>query len=115
MKVDTALRWTARTWGVASALLLIAFAFGGGEHLRFSAREAIAFLFFPVGVVAGFAIAWWRDLIGGLVTVGSLALFYVYLFGLGGGLPASPYFLLFAAPGFLHIAVALLAGRRHGG
>src|SRR5262245_8679976 len=45
------LRWTARVWGIASTLLLLAFAFGGRENLRFSASEAVAFLFFPVGVI----------------------------------------------------------------
>lgn len=111
MKPEVLLRWTARVWGVASTLLLLAFAFGGREHLRFTMDEFIAFLLFPVGVVAGFAIAWRRELTGGLVTVGSLALFYLYMFVLGGRW-VGPYFLVFAAPGFLHIASALLAARR---
>jgi hypothetical protein len=112
MKMVDILRWTARLWGIASALLLVAFAFGGGENLHFTVKTAIAFLFFPVGVVAGFMVAWWSDLAGGLITVGSLAVFYVYIFAIGGHLPTSPYFLLFAAPGFLHIAAALF---RRGG
>ena len=107
MRPETILRWTARAWGVASALLLIAFAFGGREHLRMAAGEAVGFLFFPVGVVVGFAIAWKRELAGGLFTVVSLALFYCWL----GRLWIGPYFLLFAAPGFLHIASALLPKR----
>src|SRR5688572_6196207 len=63
------LRWTARVWGIASTLLLLAFAFGGREHLRFSMIEAVAFLFFPLGIIAGFAVAWRRELAGGLVTI----------------------------------------------
>ena len=62
------MRWIARTWGIASALLLLVFAFGGREHLRFNVGEAIAFLLFPVGVIVGFVISWWRELTGGLVT-----------------------------------------------
>jgi len=62
-------------------------------------------------VIAGFAIAWRRELAGGLVTVGSLALFYLWLFVRDGRWPAGGYFLLFAAPGFLHVASALLAAR----
>lgn len=111
MRPAELVRWTARVWGVASALLLLAFAFGGREHLRFTAGEAIAFLLFPVGVVAGFAIAWRRELAGGLVTVGSLALFHLYEFVGSGRWWLGPYFLLFAAPGFLHVAAALM-GRR---
>ena len=54
---EVVLRWTARAWGIASALLLLAFAFGGREHIRLTAGEAIGFLLFPVGVIAGFAVA----------------------------------------------------------
>jgi hypothetical protein len=109
MRLEAVLRWSARVWGIASALLLLAFAFGGREHLRLTAGETLGFLLFPVGVIAGFAVSWRRELAGGLVTVGSLALFYLLLFARDGRLPAGPYFLLFAAPGFLHVASALLA------
>ena len=107
------LRWVARMWGIASGLLLLAFALGGREHLRFTAGEATAFLLFPVGVVAGFAIAWWRELAGGLVTIGCFSLLYAWLFAQSGRWPG-PYFILFAAPGFLHVASAIAnaVGRR---
>jgi hypothetical protein len=103
-----ALRWTARAWGVASGLLLLAFAFGGNEHLRFTAGEAIAFLLFPVGVIAGFVIAWSRELAGGLTTVGCFLLFSILLMAWSGR-PPGIYFFLFVAPGFLHIASAFLS------
>jgi hypothetical protein len=109
--VEIALRWVARAWGAASAALLFVFAFGGREHLRFTTDEAVTFLFFPVGVVVGFVLAWWRELAGGLVSVGSLVLFYVSLFAFTGRVPTTPWFLVFAAPGFLHIASAVIAAR----
>src|SRR5215471_12388570 len=105
-----ALRWIARIWGIASTLLLLAFAFGGHEHLRFTAGEAMLFLLFPVGVIAGFMIAWWRELTGGLVTVGCYLLFCPLLLASSGHWPGI-YFILFAAPGFLHIASSLLTRR----
>jgi hypothetical protein len=105
-----AARWIARTWGIASALLLLLFAFGGHEHLRFTAGEALAFLLFPVGVIAGFVIAWWRELTGGLVSVGCFFLFCLWLLAWSGRWPGI-YFILFAAPGFLHIASFLLSRR----
>lgn len=111
MRVEIVLRWIARMWGIASAALLFMFAFGGREHLRFTADEAVSFLFFPVGVVAGFALAWRRELAGGLVSVGSLVLFYFSLFVFAGRVPMTPWFLVFAAPGFLHIASAVIAAR----
>lgn len=105
------LGWVARAWGVASALLLFLFAFGGREHLRFTAGEAMAFLLFPVGVIAGFVISWWRELTGGLVTVGCFLVFCLFLHAWSGRWPGI-YFFLFTAPGFLHLANAVLA--RHG-
>ena len=110
MKADTVLRWTARAWGGASALLLCAFAFGGREHLRFAPAEAVAFLLFPIGVVVGFAIAWRRELAGGLMTVASFAAFSLYLFAWSGRWPCF-FFYLFAAPGLLHVAAALMPPR----
>ena len=98
--------------GIAGALLLLAFAFGGREHFRFTAAEAVGLLLFPVGVIVGFAVAWRRELVGGLVTISSLILFFLWLFARGGSSRGTPYFLLFAAPGFLHVASALIAGRR---
>jgi len=112
MRPDVVVRWVARAWSVASGLVLFAFVFGGGESLRPTGQQTIGLLLFPVGVVAGFAIAWWREAIGGLVTVGSLALFYVWMFAHDGRLPPSPYFLLLAAPGFLFLASAVVRGRR---
>lgn len=111
MTPEAILRWTARAWGVASTLLLCAFVFGGREHLQFTASEAVLFLFFPVGVVVGFAVAWWRELAGGLITVGSLAVFFLTVFAVSGRWLPGHYFLIFAAPGFLHVASAMLAAR----
>ena len=108
----TVVRWTARVWGIASTLLMMAFVFGGRENLRFTRASATLFLFFPVGVVVGFVVAWWRELAGGLVTVGSLAVFYLLFFARNGWVPSTPYFLLFAAPGFLHVISCLIASRR---
>lgn len=110
MRLATFLRWTARTLGIISALLLLAFAFGGGERLDLSGGEGLAFLLFPVGVMVGFAVAWWRDLAGGLIAIASLAAFYLSM-RTRGGWPPGPYFVLFAAPAFLHVASALVARR----
>jgi hypothetical protein len=46
MRLEIVLPWTARAWGIASALLLLAFAFGGPEHIRPTSGEAIGFLLF---------------------------------------------------------------------
>jgi len=112
MRPEVVLHWTARVWGIASALLLLAFAFGGREHFRFTAAEAVVLLLFSVGAIVGYMVAWRRALVGGLVTISSLILFFLWLFARGGSSRGTPYFLLFAGPGFLHVASALIAARR---
>ncbi len=112
MNAQLIVRWFARLWGLASTALLLAFMFGGEESMRPTAREAIALLCFPVGVMLGFAIAWRREGLGGAVSVVSLALFYVWMFVLNGKIPLTPYFLLFAGPGFLHLGNAVAGALR---
>src|SRR5947209_6704559 len=99
-----ATRWTARTWGILSFLLILAFFAGGAESMRPTFNEAVALLLFPVGVLVGFGIAWRWEAVGGLFSLTSLALFYLLLLAWSGRFPAGPYFLLFSAPGFLHLA-----------
>lgn len=111
-KLEVILRWTARIWGVGSTLLLLAFAFGGRENLRFTPSEFIAFLLFPIGAIVGFAVAWRRELLGGLIATVTFALFVVYLFAVSGRWPINVYFLALIAPGFIHLANAIFVARR---
>lgn len=111
MNAPLLLRWLARTGGLASTLLLLAFLFGGGEQFRPTTSEAVSLLFFPAGLIAGFVYAWWRDGLGGLISVVSLAFFYIWHYARAGQFPSGPYFLLFAAPAFLHLAAALASHR----
>jgi hypothetical protein len=108
MQPDIVLRWTARIWSIASTLFILAFLLPGEQFGKPTASEAVALLLFPVGVLLGFVIAWRREGLGGAITVGSLALFYIWMIALDGRLPSGPYFLLLAAPGFLYVASALL-------
>ncbi len=109
MKTSTILRWIARIWSLASLALLVLFAVGGGGGGGVpTATEAVALGFFPIGVAAGLLIAWRREGMGGVITVLSLAAFYLWLFLLDGRLTRGPYFLLFAAPGFLFLATGFL-------
>jgi hypothetical protein len=103
-----ALRILAHILGIVSTLLLLAFAFGGGESMRPKFTEAIGLLLFPGGVILGFAVAWWREGLGGWISVGSLALFYGWMYAVSGRLNIGPYFVLFALPGFLHVANSIL-------
>ncbi len=39
---------------------------------QISPKQWVGFLFFPVGVIAGMLLGWWREILGGAVTVVSL-------------------------------------------
>jgi hypothetical protein len=63
-----------------------------------SAAEIVMKLFFPVGVLAGNILGWWREGWGALVAGISLALFYLGDLVLTGTPPSGPFFALLASP-----------------
>lgn len=91
------IRWLARAASLASIGLLVAFATSGGNWP--TTLEWVLIACFPIGTVAGMAIAWWKEIAGGLVTLASLASFYAIATVAGGGPPTGPWFIAFAAPG----------------
>ena len=98
------IRWTARAWTVASIGLVLAFFVGEGFNpSQVKPREWVGLLFFPVGICAGMILAWWREGLGGSITVGSLLVFYMIHLATAGTLPKGWAWLAFAAPGFLFL------------
>jgi hypothetical protein len=72
------LRWLARILSLASIGILLLFLIGEGFNpaaVRF--KEGALLAFFPLGVVFGLAIAWWREGLGGAITAGSLLAFHL--------------------------------------
>ena len=97
-------RWVARVSTVASVGLLLAFVFGEPPTASQTTRsEWLALAFFPAGVCAGMILGWWREGLGGVVTVSSLAFFYSARLATTGTLPTGWAFLAFAAPGLLFL------------
>lgn len=94
----------ARIGSIASLTLLIVIFVGEGFHpSEISPNEWAGLLFFPVGVIIGMAIAWWKEGVGSVVTVASLLGFYLvwgYLLRnhIGGW-----FFIAFASPSFLFL------------
>jgi hypothetical protein len=73
--------------------------------------ELIGLFFFPCGLIVGLALAWYRELLGGLIAVGSVVCFYVIYEGLlHGGWPGW-WFIVFAAPGVLHLLHGMFSQR----
>lgn len=98
------LEWIARLASITSITLLVVLFIGEAFNpSQIGSKEWVGLLFFPIGVVTGMVIAWWNEGLGGVVTVASLALFYLvygYLFRnhIGGW-----WFVTFAAPGLLFL------------
>lgn len=96
------IRWTARAWTVASIGLILGFIVGEGINPSTPA-ESVGLLFFPVGICLGMVLAWWREGLGGSITVGSLLVFYTIHRVTAGTFPKGWAWLLFSAPGFLFL------------
>lgn len=108
--VQESVRWTARVLSVFSTAVLLLFLFGEPFPVEnITATQWVAFLLFPIGVVIGFAVAWWREGLGGSITVGSLLAFYlVFTTLMREPLTKGGWFLVFALPAFLFLLSALL-------
>ncbi|MFM8732487.1 MAG: hypothetical protein ACKOGJ_08270, partial [Phycisphaerales bacterium] len=89
------------------------FATSGGNWP--TALEWVLIACFPVGTVAGMAIAWRKEIVGGLVTLASLAAFYAIYAVAGGGPPTGPWFVAFAAPGLALLGCGIASRLKGGG
>jgi len=102
-------RWIVRCSSILVVLLLLIFVIGDRPgRAGFRLHEMVGFLFFPVGVVVGFIVAWRREGTGALISLTSLAMFYIYMVVLMGRFPGGPWFLVFTLPAFFFGASALL-------
>lgn len=100
------LRWLARVATLASLAMLALFATSGGGWP--SAFEWLLLAFFPLGVAVGMIVAWWREVLGGCITLASLVAFYVLMLVRDGHVPMTPWFAIFALPGLVLLGVGLL-------
>ncbi|HEX7770853.1 MAG TPA: hypothetical protein VF435_00440 [Pyrinomonadaceae bacterium] len=101
----------ARVGSIVSITLLLVLFLGEGFHpSEISTNEWVGLLFFPIGVVIGMAIAWWKEGAGSAITLGSLLGFYLvwgyFLRNHIGGW----WFIVFASPGFVFLLHRLLRG-----
>jgi hypothetical protein len=99
-----ALRWLARVLSLGTIGIIGAFAFGEGTP---TAAEWLLLAFFPIGLVVGLVLAWWREIPGALLALGSMAAFYAIHFVSRGTLPAGPYFAVLVSPAVVFLAAGL--------
>jgi hypothetical protein len=108
-KFISVLGWIARGWSLLSLFILFLFIVGEGFSLsRIAPREWVGMCFFPIGVMAGFIIAWRRKIIGGSISIISLVIFYFYMLSLSGLFPKGFAFYVISAPGLLFLICGLL-------
>jgi hypothetical protein len=101
------LRWTARGLSVASTAVLLLFIIGEPFDVsRITGKEWVGLALFPLGIVAGFAVAWWKEAWGGAITTVSLVVFCLLFVG---SFSRAWAFFAFAFPGLLFVLSGLLS------
>lgn len=97
--------WIARVTAAISTAIILILLVGEGVHPgEIEIREWLGLLFFPVGMVAGFAIAWRHPLQGAVISLVSLFAFY-FIVGLllYGRFAGGPAFLILSSPAALFL------------
>ena len=105
------IHWVARLWSFISIILIIGFIMGEGIYLK-TTGEWLSFLFFPLGISVGMIVAWWKEEIGGIVTISSFLIFYLIYYLVNNAFPKGIAWLLFSMPGFLFIFSCYLSRKR---
>ena len=94
----------ARLGSIASMTLLILLFMGEAfRPAEISPNEWAGLLFFPIGVMVGMIVAWWKEGLGAAVTVLSLLAFYMVYGYLLKNHIGGWAFIVFASPGFLFL------------
>lgn len=105
MRTSSILHWAARALAAASTTLIILMSTDGPAWPTPSEWALLAF--FPIGLIAGFALGWWKPALGGVLSIVSLAGFSLMHRTLSGGWPAGPWFAVFSLPAAVYLAAAV--------
>ena len=101
----------ARVGSIASITLLVIVFMDDALHpSKVAPREWLGLLFFPIGITIGMVVAWWKEGIGSVLTVGSLGAFYLVYGYLMRNHIGGWVFIMFASPGFLFLLHWLMRG-----
>ena len=115
------MRWVARGWSILSIGFVLFFLVGDlvinfrvAKVSSPTAQEWVGLMLWPIGVVVGLVLAWFREKLGGFLALGSLVSFYIWNVLRSGHLPGGPFFFLVAAPGLLFLVAGLLSRQSAG-
>jgi hypothetical protein len=102
---QTILRWLARIFSLLPiTFVIVTIVHEGSNPIGIIRSTGGLFLFFPIGVSVGFLRAWRWELIGSVVSLANMALFYVMHHVQRGRYPGGPWFLVFLLPAMLFLA-----------
>ncbi len=80
------------------------FIMGEGFHpTTLTLKEWSLVIFFPIGVMIGMLLGWWKENIGGFITMGCLIVFYVVHYLTSGSFPHGLAFIAFSSPGIVFL------------
>ena len=113
LTVASSVRLLARAGALISTATLLMFLLGGNESQRpANSAEIVGLLCFPTGVIVGLVWGWLNELVGGLIAIASLGLFYLWHVQQSGDMPGGAWFLLFTSPAFLFLVSWQLQQRK---
>ena len=97
-------------WGSSMGFILAIFIGEAvsGAGVMPTMSEWIGLALFPIGVLLGLVLAWWREGIGRAAALLSMVGFYLWNWLQNGRWPGGPFFVLVAAPGLLLLLFSLL-------
>ena len=105
------LRLVARAASVVCIAIILLFFIGEGiDFGSVDAKEWVGLLFFPLGVFVGLVLAWREEVLGGIITIASVAAFYlIYGLLLSGSIRQGWAILPFLVPGVLFVLYGVFA------
>ena len=111
------LRWIARLLSVGSIGFILLFVFGEGSGwLSVRGQDLVGLAFFPVGLIVGLVLGWRREKAGGVVAVGSIAMFYlIYGLAIDRNVFHGWAFMVLSIPGVLFLLYAILRHEHRNG
>jgi glucose-6-phosphate-specific signal transduction histidine kinase len=116
-RIISIIRNTARVWSALSVAFFLIFIFGHlfapeeGDQLP-TLIDAIAMLFFPVGVTIGLIVSWKKELIGAVTTIVSILMFYILIIIPRSAYAVIPTTLIITGPAFLFLICWFLSRKK---
>jgi hypothetical protein len=111
-KITSMIRWIARVGATLLLIIVIMLIFGEGvPSVKLTVTEIILFIPFLV-MVAGLAVSWKVECLGGFLTVGGFIVFWAIDSIASGNLSIGKFFFFFPAVGVLFILCCLIDKKR---